>query len=139
MGKNDDVDSLQYQWRAKHSSATIIHGSGNWIGSSSSNITVNGSRGSFFYYVDKRRQVGGTRNVNGMQISHYNSKGIHLLMKLGESWWSIMSKIWSPQLKNDPLRRAVVSSSTPSTPSNSGIICVQNVVAKVEMVSYVKK
>ena len=32
--------------------------------------------GSFFNYVDKVRQVGGTGNVNGMQIFPQNSKEI---------------------------------------------------------------
>ena len=30
-------------------------------------------RGLFFNYVDKKRWVGGTGNVNGMQIFRYNS------------------------------------------------------------------
>ena len=33
------------------------------------------SKGSFFNFVDKTRWVGGTGNVNSMQIFHHNIKG----------------------------------------------------------------
>ena len=35
------------------------------------------TKGSFFNYVDKTREVGGTGNVNGMPIFPYDSKAIH--------------------------------------------------------------
>ena len=52
--------------------------------------------GSFFNYVDKTRQVCGTKNVNGNQIFPCQCQP-----RVGR--WSIMRKIWSKQLKNDPL------------------------------------
>jgi hypothetical protein len=39
--------------------------------------------------VDKKGWVGGTGNVNGMQIFHYNSKGIPSLMSI---YWKIKKK-----------------------------------------------
>ena len=49
--------------------------------------------------VDKTRQVGGTANVNDMQIFSYKSKGIPSPMSTSQE---VEVKIWSTYLKNDP-------------------------------------
>ena len=55
---------------------------------------------SFLNQVDKMRQVGGTGNVNGVQIFPYNSKGIAMLS--GGRQVIKNGQIWSTYFVNDP-------------------------------------
>ena len=58
-------------------------------------------KGTFTNYVDKTKWVGGTGNVNSMQIFPCKRKGIPLQMST-QDWLSKQAKILSTQLKNAP-------------------------------------
>ena len=62
-------------------------------------------KGSFFDYVEKSRQVGGTGNVNGMQMLVITVK--KLVHNLGIGKCSILDKIWINIVKEWPLTQTL--------------------------------